>query len=211
MAGDDQGEGRSAQKRRAILAAARDIFLSKGYAGTSMDEVAEIAAVSKQTVYKQFGAKQSLFETIVTEDIEATARTTQDMVTALGSSEQLERDLRRFARQHVADLTQPDLLRLRRLIVAEADRFPDLARTWFAHGPERGHALLAEQLETLARRGLLTIDDALLAAEHLNWLIVSIPLNKAMLLGGQTTFRAKELNRYADEGIRIFLAGYGAR
>ena len=64
--------GRSARKRQAILAAARTLFLRHGYGGTSMDEVAAIAAVSKQTVYKQFADKQRLFAAVITGDIEQT-------------------------------------------------------------------------------------------------------------------------------------------
>ncbi|WP_030040457.1 TetR/AcrR family transcriptional regulator, partial [Streptomyces resistomycificus] len=54
-------EGRSARKRQAILEAATEVFLNKGYLGTSMDEVAALASVSKQTVYKNFTDKQRLF------------------------------------------------------------------------------------------------------------------------------------------------------
>ena len=44
-------QGRSARKRRAILDAATGVFLQKGYLATNMDEIAALAAVSKQTVY----------------------------------------------------------------------------------------------------------------------------------------------------------------
>jgi TetR/AcrR family transcriptional regulator, mexJK operon transcriptional repressor len=54
-------EGRSARKRRAIMEAATTVFLGKGYLGTSMDEIAALAAVSKQTVYKHFADKEGLF------------------------------------------------------------------------------------------------------------------------------------------------------
>ena len=52
-------EGRSARKRRAILEAATTRFLRNGYRGTSMDEIAARAAVSKQTVYKHFADKET--------------------------------------------------------------------------------------------------------------------------------------------------------
>ena len=67
--GTDEGEGRSARKRRAILDAARTLFLRNGYAGTSMDDVAALAAVSKQTVYKNFADKQRLFTEFIGSDI----------------------------------------------------------------------------------------------------------------------------------------------
>src|SRR5215472_9439496 len=60
-----EDQGRSAQKRRAILDAATNVFLEKGYLGASMDEIAALAPVSKQTVYKQFSTKEALFVEIV--------------------------------------------------------------------------------------------------------------------------------------------------
>ncbi|MGH9250992.1 MAG: TetR/AcrR family transcriptional regulator [Acidimicrobiales bacterium] len=208
---DDAAEsGRSARKHRAIMDAARTVFLRKGYDGASMDEVAALAAVSKQTVYKHFADKKRLFTAIITGDISATETLTHGMVAALANSEDIEKDLRLFARRHITDVTQPHLIQLRRIIIAEAERFPELARTWYASGPERAHSTLADQFHALARRGLLRVDDPLLAAQHFNWLILSIPLNKAMFHGRDTEFTPSELERYADEGVRVFLAAYGA-
>src|SRR5580658_9889542 len=56
---------RSARKRQAILDAATAVFLQKGYLATNMDEIAALAAVSKQTVYKNFPGKETLFVEIV--------------------------------------------------------------------------------------------------------------------------------------------------
>ena len=55
---DPDDQRRSARKRRAILDAAATTFLSNGYLGTSMDEIAALAHVSKQTVYKHFADKR---------------------------------------------------------------------------------------------------------------------------------------------------------
>jgi AcrR family transcriptional regulator len=59
-------EPRSTKKRRAIVEAARALFLRKGYVATSMDEIAADAGVSKQTVYSHFADKEGLFTQIVT-------------------------------------------------------------------------------------------------------------------------------------------------
>lgn len=56
--------------------------------------------------------------------------------------------------------------------------------------------------------GLLQFDDAHIAAEHFNWLIMSIPLNRAMLLGDDAPHSPAELDGYADAGVRAFLAAY---
>jgi TetR/AcrR family transcriptional regulator, mexJK operon transcriptional repressor len=203
-------EGQSARKRRAIMEAARTVFLRNGYAGASMDQVAALAEVSKTTIYKNFADKQRLFTEIITSDISEAEQQSRSNVDALPSSDDVEADLRRFARQHVSIVLQPHLVQMRRLIIAEADNFPDLARTWYASGPERGHATLAERFAELARRGHLRVPDPLLAAQHFNWLVLSIPLNKAMFHAGDGRFGPGELDRYADEGVRVFLAAYGA-
>ena len=63
----------------------------------------------------------------------------------------------------------------------------------------------------LADRGLLRIEDAALAASHFNWLVMSQPLNQAMLLGDTAIPGPAALHRHAAQGVRVFLAAYGAR
>jgi TetR/AcrR family transcriptional regulator, mexJK operon transcriptional repressor len=201
--------GRSARKRRAIIDAARTVFLRKGYGGASMDEIAALAAVSKQTIYKQFADKRRLFTDIIVDTIDQAEESSEAMIQALPDSQDIEKDLRQFARRHVATILQPHLVQMRRILISEAERFPDLARTWYENGPERGAATLAELFKELARRGHLRLDDPLLAAQHFNWLVLSIPLNKAMFRRSDEHFSRRELEHYADEGVRVFLAAYG--
>jgi TetR/AcrR family transcriptional regulator, mexJK operon transcriptional repressor len=201
---------RSARKRQAILTAALEVFLEHGFVGAGMDQVAAAAGVSKVTVYHHFADKQRLFVAVIKEAISDAEAGSRDLVEGLATSTDLTRDLSRFARRHVAVVTKPHLVRLRRLIVAESGRFPELARAWHAAGPERGHATLAEQISTLTERGLLQAPDPLLAAQHLNYLILSVPLNEALFTGRDAAFPARRLNKWADEAVRVFLAAYAA-
>jgi AcrR family transcriptional regulator len=200
---------RSARKRRAILDAATTMFLRNGYRGTSMDEIAALAAVSKQTVYKHFADKERLFSEIVNSTVDETSDPVADEVSALDDSGDLEADLRDLARRQLAAVIQPRLMQLRRLVIAEAGRFPELGRTFYERGPGRTIAALAGAFERLAARGVLRLDDPLLAAAHFNWLVMSIPLNEAMLLGDDEVAIPADLDRYADAGVRVFLAAYG--
>jgi TetR/AcrR family transcriptional regulator, mexJK operon transcriptional repressor len=202
--------GRSARKRQAILYAARDLFLQRGYAGASMDELAALAEVSKVTIYKHFSDKHTLFVAVVTDAIDDAKAGSQNLVDQLGTSTDIEIDLRDFARQHVELVTQPHLVQMRRMIIAEANRFPDLARAWHRIGPERGHAILASQIDKLVARGQLQVADSLLAAQLLNYLILSVPLNEAMFTSRDKPYSRRYLNRYADEAVRVFLAAYGS-
>ncbi|MGO9973242.1 MAG: TetR/AcrR family transcriptional regulator [Solirubrobacteraceae bacterium] len=200
---------RSQRKRAAIVAAATGLFLEKGYLGTSMDEIATMAAVSKQTVYKHFADKERLFSEIVTTTVNEPADRVHAEVDGLAESTNIERDLRELARRQLRLVMQPRVLKLRRLVIAEASRFPELGRAFYERGPARTIAALTGAFEQLAARGLLALDDAQLAAAHFNWLVMSIPLNEAMLLGEDTTPNATDLHRYADAGVRAFLAAYG--
>ncbi len=67
---------------------------------------------------------------------------------------------------------------------------------------------LARQIRRLTERGLLDAPDPMLAAQHLNYLILSIPLNQALFAMRDTPFPTRRLNRSADEAVRVFLAAY---
>jgi TetR/AcrR family transcriptional regulator, mexJK operon transcriptional repressor len=202
-------EPRSTRKRRAILEAATEVFLRNGYLGTSMDEVAALARVSKQTVYKHFGDKERLFSEIVTGTVDEASDTVHSEVLELTDSGDVEKDLRDLARRQLELVIQPRILQLRRLVISEAARFPELGRTFYEQGPGRTIAALAAAFERLATQGALQVDDPQLAAEHFNWLVMSIPLNRAMLLGQDEPLKRAELRRFADTGVRAFLAAYG--
>lgn len=206
-----EAEGRSAHKRRAILTAAATVFLSNGYLGTSMDEIAALAGVSKQTVYKQFGDKERLFSEIVTATVDEIADPNTDAVLKLRATGDVERDLSRFARRQLSAVMAPRLVQLRRLVIGESGRFPQLGRLFYERGPARTIDALATMFEQLAASDVLELDDPRLAAAHFNWLVMSIPLNQAMLLGDDQPTTAAELNRYADAGARAFLAAYRKR
>jgi TetR/AcrR family transcriptional regulator, mexJK operon transcriptional repressor len=210
-ASDADGLGRSARKRQAILQAARALFLQHGYRGTSMDDIAAAASVSKQTVYQHFGDKRGMFVQILTADMGRADTSFAALAAAVPASRDLPADMRAFARAYLAAIMQPDLIRLRRVVIGEAERFPDLATAWYTDGPAAAYARFAGWFQELDRRGLLRVPDPLLAAQQFNWLILSIPLNEAMSRPTDDTPPSQsELHRYADEGVRVFLAAYAA-
>ncbi|MCZ7423905.1 TetR/AcrR family transcriptional regulator [Verrucosispora sp. WMMA2121] len=193
--------------RRGILDAALTEFLEHGYLAAGMDRIAARAGVSKVTVYAHFTDKHGLFEAVFTGAIAEAERPGSAYVEALADTDDLPGDLRAFAREHITTVTAPHLLQLRRMLIGEAGRFPELARAWHHAAPERGHATLARAITRLAERGLLRVSDPLLAAQYLNYLILSIPLNEAMF-AVRESFPETELHRWADEAVRIFLAAH---
>ena len=196
------------RKRQAIVSAARGLFLQQGFGGTTMDQVAAAAGASKVTVYAHFADKPSLFRAVVGAAIDEAEAGTSSLVERLGASDDLRTDLQVFARRHLREVTQPHLVAMRRMIIAEVARFPELARHWHRAAPERAYATLAVQLARLADRGLLQVPDPRLAAQHLNHLILSILLDQAMFTGRTTPFDRRTVHRHADEAVRVFLAAY---
>lgn len=201
-------QGRTERKRAAITEAARTLFLRGGYRGTSMDDIAAAAGVSKQTVYKQFSDKERLFLEIVRAMVTAASDPVHSTVRALEMTGDLEGDLRALARRQLELVLQPSLMQLRRLVIAEAGRFPDLGRVFYELGPARTIDALADALATLAAGGRLRFDDAHVAAAQLNWLIMGEPLNRAMLLGLDAPPPAEDIDRWATTAVDAFLAAY---
>ena len=209
--GETEPLTRSLRKRNAILHAAATTFLRHGYLGTSMDEIAALAGVSKQTVYKHFADKERLFVEIVTSIEDEILNPVYAEIMSLQDSGDLERNLRDLAGKLLARVLQPRLLQLRRLVIGEAVRFPELGRTFYERGPGRAIDGLSTTYARLAERGALRAEDPALAASHFNWLIMSAPINRAMFLGDDTPPVPAELDRYADGAVRVFRAAYGPR
>ena len=191
--------------------AATTVFLKKGYVGTSMDEIAEIAGVSKQTVYKHFADKDRLFAEIVlatTDDVDQTVRV---LAGTLADTRDLEKDLREVARRFLGRLMAPQLLRLRRLVIANADRLPELGRAWYEQGFGRVLSTLATCFRGLVKRRLLYMDDPLVAANHFVGMLLWIPVNQAMFTGNHHLCTRAELAHHADVAVAAFLNAYGSK
>jgi TetR/AcrR family transcriptional regulator, mexJK operon transcriptional repressor len=100
-------------------------------------------------------------------------------------------------------------MRLRRLVIAEVERFPELGRALYDAGPGRAIAGLAATFARWHEQRVLHAPDALIAATHFNWLIMADPVNRAMLLGDAGVPDQAALERHAQEAVRVFLAAYG--
>ena len=110
----------SEAKHQAILAAATRVFLDKGYAGTSMDEIAASAEVGKQTVYKHFSDKRQLFTEIVLATTDHVDGLVQMIAETMDISDDPRTDLDHLARRFLTTLMQPQMHQLRRLVIANA-------------------------------------------------------------------------------------------
>ena len=176
-----------------------------------MEEIAVRAGVSKQTVYKHFTDKQHLFADIVlstTDDMDALVALIADRLT--GTSD-LGQDLEHLAETFLVALMQPRVLRLRRLVISCADRFPRSPPPGTREGSNGPSPRSARSFEALAERRLLAVDDAAAAAEHFVGMLFWIPVNKAMFTGDDNYAATHDLAPRARSAARAFVSAYGAR
>jgi TetR/AcrR family transcriptional repressor of mexJK operon len=203
--------GRSVRKRQTILSAGQQLFLSNGYQGTSMDQVAANAAVSKQTVYRHFGEKRELLFAIVTDALDTAAGTVRDRIAALPDSAELEADLVALAGDYLRTVLDERVVQLRRLVIGEANRLPELAHLYYEHAPVRTLTMLADAFARLNDRGLLDAPEPSLAAEHFAFLIVGRPIDQALFDGAPNVMAEFDVDAYARAGVAVFLAAYRPR
>jgi TetR/AcrR family transcriptional regulator, mexJK operon transcriptional repressor len=186
-----------------ILDVATELFLAQGYGATSIEAVAQHARISKRTFYHRFTDKAALFGAVVRRIIEELRPPSG---TPLYEGGGLEQVLGRLARLMLGAVLMPKALALNRLMVAEAQRFPELAGIVSREG---GRAELVGQiaamLECEARAGALAIDRPEFAAEQFIQLVVSLPQRRAFGLG--TPMTEAELDGWADDCVNLFLNG----
>jgi TetR/AcrR family transcriptional regulator, mexJK operon transcriptional repressor len=164
-----RGRPRDLAKLEAILDAAYDLFLERGIAATTMELVAERASVSKMTVYANFRDKPALLAAVF--DRRKQTMHLPDLPVGSDLSVSLER-LVEFGKLIVSGCTQPEVIRMTRLMAERADEHPQLAATFYTAGRGEMVKRVAVLLKDLTERGVLSIEDPELAAEQLigSWL-----------------------------------------
>lgn len=196
----------AARREARIVAVATQLFMERGFDGTSIDAVAEVAGVSKPTLYARYRDKRVLFEAVLEERI-------RDWLAPLSAAEvqalQAEpRDaatvLDELSRSLLARAQEPGAAALTRCIAAQALRFPDLARLAYEEGWLRGVRAVARLLGVLAGQGQIVVDDAEIAADLFLNLILGRS-SKQALYGIEVDPEAQENRRRA--AVALFLAG----
>ncbi|MCZ4094269.1 TetR/AcrR family transcriptional regulator [Sinorhizobium psoraleae] len=199
---------RSERKHAAIVGAAAEVFLSAGYAGASMDEIASLSGVSKQTVYKHFSSKEALFVAVISQMMGEADTAVHTGLPDVKDCAQLEAYLLDYAVRLLTIVLTPGLMQLRRLVIAEAQRFPELAKELYARGPARALDVMGSAFEQLAAKNLLQFRDATVAASQFNWLVLAEPVNRVMMLGDDAIPTEQEIRRHAEAAIATFLAAF---
>ncbi len=189
-------------KEKRILEAAQTIFANHGYAGATMDAVAAAADLTKPTLYQYFASKEALFTAMMS------ARR-DDMLIAFEQYRDgtMVEQLHAFAWAYADTVMRPDLLSLARLIIGEAQRFPEIGLTYQTSGPDRVLAGMMEYLGAQRDAGRLAFEDSELAAQDLWGLILSAPRTQALYQPDNPLGR-DALARYVENGLKVFLRAY---
>ncbi len=199
---------RAERKRRAIVAAAREIFVRHGY-DAGMDLIAGAAGVSKVTIYNHFGSKEQLFTEVIGEAFEQAVAGAPDLaLTGVADAGDLREALTDLARGWVAGITRPEVTDLRLLVITVSRRFPELARNWLQGSPRRFAPVIAATLGDLSARGVLDVPDPDLAVIQFYALTVYPHIVRSMF-GLSLDQRATD--DLLTSGVDMFVSYYTAQ
>jgi AcrR family transcriptional regulator len=184
-----------------ILEAATELFLKVGYEQTSIDAILLQSGGSKSTLYSYFPTKEDLFRSVIDSVVD------NEFAAALDVCGNPRIVLTECAVARLRVVLSPRHRAVLGLVIAERERFPDLARIYVERGPRKSLAQLTTYLEVLKRREALALDSAEEAAEffigmlfqhwHKEIYYVSSPAP------GEPTLRA-----HAERVVARFLAAY---
>ena len=192
----------SARLSDRILDVATALFLGDGFGATSIEAVAKRAGVSKRTFYHRFSGKEMLFEAVVRRMIE---RWTPPFDEALLNAPDLASALRRAAEHMLRVALTPEALALHRMVIAEARRFPGLARILHELGAAAAIERIAGEFDRRIAAGEMRRMDSRFAAEQFILMVVTGPQRRALGLGGP--LGSGELAHWIAESVGLFLEG----
>lgn len=168
----------SPDRRAEILAAATELFLAHGFAGTSMAALARAVGMQKASLYHHFASKQELFVACVTEGYEATVRRL-DALRADASLDDAERIRATMAELYRINL-ETDVGRMAPLISEVAQELPSVAETFHGGFITRQYGIVRGMIEDgIARGSFDTVDP--LGMQHLIFgPIITLSLSREM-------------------------------
>ncbi|WP_416929994.1 TetR/AcrR family transcriptional regulator [Tropicimonas sp.] len=188
-----------------VVEGAREVFLQQGFDGANVDDIACSAGVSKATLYNYFPDKRLLFVEVATRECRRQAENVPSVIdSARPPSEVLTETAERMMCLFLSNIWHA----MFRIAVVEAERFPELARSFWNNGPTRWHETLVAYLRAATERGELAIEDYDLAADQFTELCKA-DLYPRMQMGLEHSFTRAERRRVARGAVEMFLTRYG--
>lgn len=191
-------------KRQAILDAAYRLFRTQGFEGTSVSEITAEFGGSRATVYSHFPSKEELFVECMTAALEDYITGAVAQLDASGTEP--EAALREFGAKILNFGASPEMVAVRRLIIAEAGR-SGIGKLFFMKIVAlRTH--VAELLSRFMASGTLRADDAEFAANQLRALLEAEILEPMLLRVRDDSPDAEEVAQAADRAVTAFMRAY---
>lgn len=189
-----------------IVAAASQLMLEHGYHGTSIESVAAAAGVAKRTLYSRFPDKRDLFVAVI-ERRRAQFLAPLSRIFAAGGA--IEEQLILIGRHMLDWALKPDTVAVKRLMVAEVERFPELAATLHDDGRDQTIDAIATILTAAERTGVLKMRDVRFAALQ----FLEMVMGPADILAhyGRPACAGEQRKQYIDQVVDLFLNGCRAR
>lgn len=186
-----------------ILDAATQVFLSESFDAVSIDDIASAAGISKKTFYTRFVSKADLFEAFAVRFIEERIQPVEQIdLDRISTADALHA----IASGILQTVLTPDVVALQRNVMAEAIRFPELARSLEDFGQSRVVAIVERCLEEGVRRGEVQVKDIRFAADYFVTAMVRGPFHRATI-----GLERAEFSHVKQENLRraldMFLTG----
>ncbi len=189
-----------------MLAVAREVFLELGFGGATMQEVATRARISKTSIYRDHASKDELFSAVVTDWAAHGRGAMRPYLDRLLAADDLHRAFVELATILQAAVLAPDVIRMRRLVAAESNRFPETAAAYLADSWTSNINALADTIADLAASRNLRVADPWLAAHQFTWTAVGAPLNAQTVGGSSATTPPNDLSRFAAAAADVLIA-----
>ncbi|MBD2859062.1 TetR/AcrR family transcriptional regulator [Spongiibacter sp. KMU-158] len=200
-----RGRSKSEEKRCQIIDSAAKLFLEQGFENVSMDNIARLAGVSKQTVYSHFGTKEQLFSSAIESVVEE-----YELGPSMNRSSDPEAYLRSFCVHLAQLLVSEEALGVHKVCVADAGR-SNVAQLFWEAGPSKIRKQLLDFLQQQSEAGWLDIGDHDTACTQMIALLHGEQHNCA-ILGLNTTSsnenQKDKIERYAQSCVDVFLRAY---
>ncbi|MEO1246104.1 MAG: TetR/AcrR family transcriptional regulator [Pseudomonadota bacterium] len=196
-----RGRPKSAEKRKSISQAAAELFLREGFDRCSMDSIAAAAGVSKQTVYSHFANKDELFRSCITSKAEL-----YDLRIDPALHTSLDSGLRSFADGFLRLISDPQAVKMWRLMMSEADTHPHVAAMFDETGPDDSLRSLQRFLASHGDR-LQTKDYEAMARTFLA--LAADTWHTRILLGVIQRVEDDERRRHVERIVRQFGTLFG--
>lgn len=197
------------QKGTQLIAAARAVFLQHGFAAASTDMIQEAAGVSKSTMYAYFANKEALFVAVIEEGC---ASFLSSVRTLELPESNLAEALTALGRAYLRIVLSPEALSLFRVVIAEAPRFPDLARRFYLAGPAAMNGIVAAYLDRATARG--EVDFSAIGRNAAAALFVDLVRSEAQLqclTHPDSIPSAAQKDQWTAIAVTTFLRAYGSR